>query len=171
MWVGPETCKLAVVAGKMPFQTSPFEGRAGDYFKKAMTEAGIGVEKVCFGDTDMDLEDQIQGIRAGHIVLAGDRALQYFRKDLRVSQCHGRPMMMFPDFPDRTPLLFPVFHPEAYWRNPRWRALLLLELQSLMLIARTGEWASPQSCVKCRGSADYTDPMGVVFCEEHHRDR
>lgn len=171
MWVGPETCKLAVIAHRMPFQNAPFEGNAGKMFKDTMTHTGIGVEKVAFGDdVDMDLEDAIQGVKAQFVILAGDRVLQWFRPDLYVRQCHGRPMLMFPDFPDRTPILFPVFHPEAYWRFPRWRALLAVELKSLMELAHNrNRWQDfcPQSCVKCRGLPHRTDPMGVVYCEVH----
>lgn len=162
MWVGPESCKLAIVTEKMPWQTEPFDGPSGAMFKDTMTKAGIGVEKVAFGFAGDDPRER----QASFTVLAGDRALHTVRTDLWVRQCHGRPMML-----DHI-LWYPVFHPEAYWRNPRWRSLLDHELRALMSLARDREnWRSylPQSCVKCRGAVDYTDLMGVAYCQEHRR--
>jgi hypothetical protein len=160
MWVGPEVCKLAVVTESMPWWSEPFDGPSGEMFKGAMTTVGIGIEKVAFGAADDDPKDR----EAQFVLLCGDVALSRYRTNLRVAHCHGRPMML-----DHR-ILFPVFHPEAYWRNPRWRSLLDHELKQLMLLAKDkDQWRSfiPQSCVKCRGAADYTDLMGVVYCTEH----
>jgi hypothetical protein len=160
MWVGPEVCKLAVKAEKMPFQAVPFDGNAGKMFKAAMVEAGIGVEKVAFGYAT---DEPAESVR--FVILAGDKALASVRPDLMVRQCHGRPMLL-----DGGVVGFPVFHPEAYWRNPRWRPLLAAELQVLLKVARNpDDWEDlcPQSCVKCRGEVYYTDPARVAYCEVH----
>lgn len=168
MWHGPETCKLAVVTEQMPWWSEPMDGPSGEMFKKAMSDKGIGVEKVAFGAaTDDPLERE-----AEFVVLAGDVALARYRPDLRVAHCHGRPMLIRHEQSDL--IYFPVFHPEAYWRNPRWRSLLDHELGQLMLLARdVDNWKSfiPQSCVKCRGSADFHDKMGVLYCYEHWQAR
>lgn len=160
--MGPEVCKLAVVTESMPWWSVPFDGPSGEMFKKAMSDKGIGVEKVAFGTA----EDEPLEREAEFVVLAGDVALAKYRPDLRVAHCHGRPMM------NGSLLLYPVFHPEAYWRNPRWRPLLDHELGQLMLLAKDrAEWQkfSPLSCVKCRGAADWRDGMGVVYCEDHYK--
>ncbi len=162
MWVGPEVCKLACVSERMPWWSEPFAGSSGDWFKQAMTERGIGVEKVAFGYAD----DNPRERGASFAVLAGDQALAQYRPDLRVAHCHGRPML------GEDLLLFPVFHPEAFWRNPRWRGLLAHELGQLMLLAKDPDsWRLfvPQSCVKCRGAADHEDKMGVLYCDGCHK--
>lgn len=161
MWVGPEVCKLAVVTEKMPWWSEPFDGPSGEMFRGAMTEVGIGVEKVAFGTAEEDPVDR----QASFVLVAGDVALSKYRPDLRVAHCHGRPMQVVANV-----IAFPVFHPEAYWRNPRWRSLLTHELKTLMTIARSPEdWDRyvPESCVKCRGLVEYTDDMGVHYCHEH----
>jgi hypothetical protein len=160
MWVGPDVYKLAVITEKMSFQGSPFEGNAGKMFKDSMVEAGIDVGKVAFGyATDIPNED------VQFLVLAGDKALATVRPDLKVRFCHGRPMLL-----ENGAIGFPVFNPEAYWRNPRWRSLLAAELQVLLNVARNRdrweEWC-PQSCVRCRGEVYYTDPARVAYCEVH----
>ncbi len=166
-WVGPATCRLAVVAERMPFQITPFEGAAGAMFQSEMTTTGIGVGKVAFGFADTHLEAALSGLGAKFVLLAGDGALSLFRPDLRVRQCHGRPMLIAPGSPV---ILYPMFHPEAYHRNPRWRGLMQHELRVLMGLGSDSErWSEhcPQTCVKCRGPQAMTDPQGVVYCESH----
>lgn len=169
MWVGPERCKLAVVAANLSDEHAPFGGSAGIMFKREITNAGIGVDKVGFTWTSDDVVGELSAHGVEYAVLAGQDALRVFRDDLNVRECHGRAMLLEAGALDG-PLGFPVFHPEAFARNGHWRSLLVEELGLLKRIATDrSNWTSltPDTCVHCRGEFSRVDDHGVVYCETH----
>lgn len=160
---GPLTCKLMVIAADYDPQ-SP----ASRTFKEAMTEVGISVDRVVFGWTET-VEEEVESRGAQFIVLAGQAALELVRPDLHVGECHGRAMLLDHETPDG-PLVYPLFHPDSYYRNPLWRNSLLQELRQLIAIGRDRDnWTkyTPDTCVKCRGEFFRVDEQGVVYCELH----
>lgn len=162
MRVGPPECKLAAVG---PFG----DDEATASFKSMMTASGVPQEKVVFLTPDSFVDLEPSG--AKFVLLAGSEALGLFRPDLHPGLCHGRLLLL--DLSDRGILGFPVFHPETYRRNPRWRTMLLKDFAFLKRAASEGLWPSdgPQTCVRCRGLKFDTDINGVVYCGPHWKSR
>lgn len=157
-WTGPDTCRLAVVS------TADFDTQAGRLFKSTFVDAGINVDRVAFGPVDKNTVAKVSELGAKYVVVAGIDSLQFFWPDLSIRECHGRPMQLTTTY---WPVAFPVFHPEAFLRNPRARALLRQQLQLLKLMGSESEnWSRflADSCVKCRGEMYSIDDRGVVYC-------
>lgn len=162
-WTGQGTCKLAVI---FPEERNEVSRRL---FLSLMTEAGLPVDRVGFGTIHPTIKDDVEESGAQFVILSGTAAVRLYRPDLRTGQCHGRIMLLEPSKTSTDgPLAFPVFHPEAYWRNYRWRELLVKELRLLREIAQNrNSWLSyvPDSCVRCRGEVIHFDDNGVPYCE------
>lgn len=136
-------------------------------FKLRMTEVGVSPDRAGFGWATKEALKLALDRGAQFIVLAGDEALSLVRSDLSVKECHGRAMLASPDSPV---IMFPMFHPEAFLRNPRWRLTAVDELSTLKVIGGNREkWLDyvPDSCVRCRGEFHRVDDVGVVYCEAH----
>lgn len=166
--IGPERIKLAVIAENLGGEETPFSSPAATMFKNSLVEAGISPDRLGFGwATEASLLDAEER-GASFLLLAGDAALHLVRPDLSVGECHGRAMLFSAD--PAGLIVFPVFHPESYFRNPRWRSRLVEELRLLRAIGVDRDsWVSftPDSCVRCRGEFYRVDDQGVVFCVDH----
>lgn len=100
------------------------------------------------------------------VCVAGNAALHLYRPDLGVGQCHGRPMAFHND----DTVVVPVFHPEAYHRNPRWRISLVNDFNVLRGIAAGKEpWVRHSTCVFCRRPATVADKNLLLVCSRHGR--
>jgi hypothetical protein len=157
-WTGPDDARLAVLSPAPTFEP----------LQQVFQEIGTDPARILFGDGKLsELEDR--GV--SYIVLAGQACLDQFRPDLAIRQCHGRPMLLWPGLSHCAgPIVMPVFHPEAYRRNPRWQSLLRIQLGSIRRVALDRDnWINecPDTCVACRGEFYAVDPHGVVYCDTH----
>lgn len=170
MWVGAKEAKLAAVTTPIGDDYRPFASPGGRVFKEMLDEAGIDVTRVAFGWADDLLWTGLYGIGAQYVIAAGQHALDQWRPDLEIRQCHGRPMLI----DDR--IVMPVPHPESLWRRqdapgPDYRNILHAQFANLRALALDRDnWLeySPTSCVKCRSDDVWkVDGNGVSYCLRH----
>lgn len=194
-FAGPSPTRVAVM-GEAPAELEqkeckPFVGPAGSRLQALMKGVGIDLASIFWlnsvscmpfhegrGRAPINNEiqaceknrmDQLRLSGAEWVLLTGNIPLQVFRPDLRIGKARGRPFLLVRHGIQMK--AFPVFHPSAVLRNPKWEPDLVSDLRAFKHILDMDPgtplaeicWTT---CVVCdEADEEWTfDEDGMVYC-------
>lgn len=184
---GKAPAKIVVVGeapgGEEDKQSRPFIGPAGQWLRKRLNKVGIDPDSLSYMNVvscfphgtptqhhiqrcENNRQTQLDLIDPDWILLVGGVALSAWRPDLKVSQTHGRPLLL------EGRVAFSCYHPSAAMRRIAYDRDLTSDLTTFKEMLNKGKngWSSfiSDHCVnKCDNWVSWYDQNFIGWCKKH----